>query len=69
VTARVVLSLVLGVVMLVLGAFLAIRPFWAHGVPFTGSRWLDVAFALVFVLRGLMNVSSARSKMRKQNTP
>jgi uncharacterized membrane protein HdeD (DUF308 family) len=69
VTARVLLSLVLGILMLVLGAFLAIRPFWAHGVPFTGARWLDVAFALVFVLRGLMNVSSARSKMRKQTVP
>jgi uncharacterized membrane protein HdeD (DUF308 family) len=69
VTARVLLSLVLGVLMLVLGVFLSVRPFWAHGVPFTGARWLDVAFALVFVLRGLMNVSSARSKMRKQNVP
>lgn len=66
-TARVALSLVLGIVMLALGVFIAVRPFWAHGVPFTGARWLDVAFALVFILRGLMNVSSARSKMRKRN--
>jgi uncharacterized membrane protein HdeD (DUF308 family) len=69
VTARVVLSFVLGVVMLVLGVFVAFRPLWAHGVPFTGARWLDVAFALVFILRGLMNVSSTRSKMRKRNVP
>jgi hypothetical protein len=66
---RVVLSFVLGVVMLALGVFVALRPFWSHGVAFTGARWLDVAFALVFVLRGLMNVSSARAVMRRRNVP
>ena len=67
--ARAVLGLVLGVLMLGLGAFVALRPLWADGVAFTGARWLDVAFALVFILRGLMNVTSARSALAKAKRP
>jgi uncharacterized membrane protein HdeD (DUF308 family) len=63
--ARAVLSFVLGVLMLGLGIFVALHPFWSHGASFTGARWLDVAFAVVFILRGFMNVSSARSALRK----
>jgi hypothetical protein len=65
--ARAVLTLVLGVLMLGLGAFIALRPLWAHGAAFTGARWLDTAFALVFILRGFMNVSSARASLFKAN--
>jgi hypothetical protein len=66
---RAVLSLVLGVLMLGLGSFVALRPLWSHGVAFTGTLWLDVAFAAVFILRGLMNVSSARSAIAKAKDP
>jgi hypothetical protein len=67
--ARSVLSGVLGLAMLGLGIFVAVRPLWAHGATFTGARWLDVAFSLVFILRGLMNVSSARRAFQKANHP
>ena len=66
---RSVLSGVLGIAMLGLGGFVALRPFWVHGATFTGARWLDVAFALVFMLRGLMNVSSARRAIQKAKQP
>ena len=58
------LKLVLGVVMMVLGAVVALRPLWAPGRPLTGSTWLDVAFAVLFLLRGVMNVQSARRAAR-----
>ena len=51
--------LVLGVVLFALGAFVAVRPLWIK-TPLTGTRWLDMAFALVFMLRGAMNVRAAR---------
>lgn len=46
----------LGVVMVLLGAWIALRPLLPGAHPITPSRLLDVAFALFFVLRGLMNV-------------
>ena len=52
----------LGVVMLALGAYVALNPLWAHGVAITGSRWLDGTFAVVFLLRGAVNVRSARAR-------
>lgn len=51
--------LVLGAVMFALGAYVAVRPLWIKA-PLTGARWLDMAFALVFMLRGAMNLRSAR---------
>ena len=53
-------ALVLGLLMIALGLFLALRPLLAPGRPVTASRWLDIAFALFFLLRGAMNVRSAR---------
>ena len=59
------LSLVLGVIMIGLGAYVAVRPLLPSHRVLTGSRWLDAAFALFFILRGWMNVRSAlRSKER-----
>jgi hypothetical protein len=59
------IALVLGVVMIGLGAFLAVRPLLPGQRALTGSRWFDAAFALFFLLRGWMNVRSAlRSKQR-----
>jgi hypothetical protein len=52
----------LGVVMFVLGTYIALYPLWAHGVAITGSRWLDGTFAAVFLLRGAVNVRSARAR-------
>lgn len=46
----------LGIVMVLLGAWIAFRPLLPGARPITPSRLLDVAFALFFVLRGLMNV-------------
>lgn len=58
--------MVLGVVMFALGAFLALRPLFTHYATFTGSRWLDMTFALLFLLRGWLNVKTAL-KRRKQS--
>jgi hypothetical protein len=52
-------SLVLGVVLFGLGLFIAVRPIWTHNGVLTGTRWLDMAFAVVFMLRGAINVRTA----------
>lgn len=49
----------LGIVMILLGAWVALRLLWAVR-PLTGATWLDVAFAFVFLVRGYMNIRSAR---------
>ena len=54
-----VFRLIVGIVFIGLGAFVAARPLWAPRSTVTGSRFLDVAFAAVFLLRGLVNVRSA----------
>jgi uncharacterized membrane protein HdeD (DUF308 family) len=57
--------LVLGVAMFALGAFIALRPLFTHFATFTPSRWLDMTFAVLFLLRGWLNVKTAL-KRRKQ---
>ena len=52
--------LVLGWVMIALGAYVAVHPLWSHGQPVTTSIWLDMAFAAVFLLRGVMNVRGVK---------
>jgi hypothetical protein len=52
--------LVLGWIMIALGTYVALHPLWSHGKPVTTSLWLDMAFAAVFLLRGLMNLRSLR---------
>jgi hypothetical protein len=54
-----VFRLVVGVVLIGLGSFVALRPLWRPHTSVTASRFLDVAFAAVFILRGLVNVRSA----------
>lgn len=54
-----VLRLVLGVILFALGAFVALRPLFTHWAVLTGARWLDVTFALVFMVRGVLNVKTA----------
>jgi hypothetical protein len=66
VSTRARVELGLGVVMMALGAFVALRPLWAGPAPLSNSRWLDAAFAFFFLLRGGMNV---RSGLRKARPP
>ena len=42
--------LVLGWIMILLGAYVAVHLLWSHGKPVTTSLWLDMAFAAVFLL-------------------
>lgn len=65
--SRYTLPLVTGAVMILLGAFIALRPLWAGPRPLSNSRWLDVAFAAFFLLRGLMNVRGARKQRATSN--
>lgn len=52
----------IGLLMMVLGAIIGSRPLWAGPRPLTQSRWLDVAFALFFLVRGWMNVRSGTGR-------
>lgn len=54
-----VLTLVLGVILMGLGAFIGVRPLFTHWAVLTTARWLDVTFALVFIFRGWLNVKTA----------
>ena len=56
------LKLVLGVVMIGLGSYVAIRPLIPGQRAITTYRWLDVAFAAFFILRGAMHVRAAMRK-------
>jgi hypothetical protein len=57
-----VLRFVLGVLLVGLGAYIALRPLWTHNASLTGQRWLDATFAVVFLLRGLVNIRTARAR-------
>lgn len=58
------IPLVIGVVMIVLGAYVALHPLWAPQRPLTASRWLDVTFAAFFLIKGWLNVRTARRDRR-----
>ena len=60
--ARWLIGLVLGVIMFAIGLFVAFRPLWTHDSVLLGSRFLDFAFAIVFMLRGAINVRIARNR-------
>lgn len=51
--------LALGAILIVIGGYLAVRPLIGAGAPITSSRWLDMAFAVFFLIRGVMNVRTA----------
>lgn len=57
-TSRQRLTLAIGATMMTLGAFIAVR--LALAPPLTRSVALDVAFALFFLVRGALNIRSAR---------
>ena len=61
--------LVLGVVLFLLGAFVALRLVVAPGRPLTGRLWLDLAFAALFLVRGAMNVRAARAAGARSRGP
>lgn len=52
--SRNIFLLFLGVLLVGLGIYVAVRSYLGPG-PLTGSRFLDVAFAVVFIIRGAMN--------------
>jgi len=62
---RWVTTLVLGVIMFAIGVFVAVRPLWSHNAVFLGARWLDLTFAFVFMLRGVINVRTALGRRRR----
>ena len=57
----------LGVALCALGLFVALRPLFTHFAVLTGARWLDVAFAFVFLVRGAMNIKSALGRRGGMN--
>lgn len=61
-SARWVLTSLLGVTMFAIGLYVAVRPLWTHNSVVTGARWLDIAFAAVFMLRGALNVRIAAQR-------
>jgi len=63
--ARWVTTLVLGVIMFAIGLFVAVRPLWSQNAVFLGARWLDLTFALVFMLRGVVNIRTARARRER----
>lgn len=54
------ISLVIGVVMVGLGAWLLVNAFVLRRPPVSGKPLLDAAFAFFFMLRGAMNVRAGR---------
>ena len=56
---RWIVGLILGVAMFGIGLYVAVRPLWAHNAVISGARWLDMAIAAVFMLRGVFNIRSA----------
>jgi len=58
------LRLVLGWIMVAIALYLVVHLVWSRGTPQTPSIWLDIAFAVLFLLRGLMNL---RAKRRAQS--
>lgn len=60
--ARGRIALVLGVVMVALGAWLLVSAFVLRRPSITGKPLLDAAFAFFFLLRGAMNVRMARRR-------
>lgn len=61
---RAQILLVLGFIMIGLGGYVAVRPLWMHGTTLTPTRWLDMTFAIVFLLRGSLNVRRALQTLR-----
>jgi uncharacterized membrane protein HdeD (DUF308 family) len=61
---RWMLGLVIGVILVGLGLFIAVRPLLTHNAVLTSARWLDLTFAVVFMLRGVINIRTAMARRR-----
>ncbi len=46
--------------MIAIGVYIGARSLLHPGVPITGTRWLDLAFAFFFVARGALQVQRWR---------
>ena len=66
---RLVFLVALGILMIGLGVFLALRPLVAPGRPLTPTWWLDAAFALFFLVRGVMALRRAQRIHRERRAP
>ena len=69
---RITVILLLGVVQVAVGVFIATRPLIGSGAPLTSSRLLDMAFAAYFLIRGAMNLRNAfraHADARSAQTP
>src|SRR5687768_2922926 len=64
-SARSIVSLVLGILLLVGGLAIWARLFVLRQPPATGSMLTDLAFSLFFVVRGAMNLRSASRRPRQ----
>lgn len=53
------LILALGIILVAFGIGVPLHLLWVHR-PITGTIWLDLTFAFVFLVRGYMNIRSAR---------
>lgn len=60
--ARWVIGMILGAIMFGIGLFVAIRPLLTHDGVLLGSRFLDIVFAAVFMLRGVINIRIALNR-------
>ncbi|MBK6485643.1 MAG: hypothetical protein IPF98_01990 [Gemmatimonadetes bacterium] len=54
------IGLGIGAVMIGLGLYIGARTLVGGTTPLTGTRWLDLAFAVFFVLRGALQVQRWR---------
>ncbi|MEO6444899.1 MAG: hypothetical protein ABIZ91_08140 [Gemmatimonadaceae bacterium] len=54
------IGIAIGAVMVGLGAYIAARTLFMDGAPVTGQRWLDLAFAFFFIVRGAMQYARWR---------
>jgi uncharacterized membrane protein HdeD (DUF308 family) len=63
-SVRWMLGLVIGVILVGLGLFIAVRPLLTHNAVLTSARWLDLTFAVVFMLRGVINIRTAMARRR-----
>jgi uncharacterized membrane protein HdeD (DUF308 family) len=58
------IGLVTGVLFLVIGMFISLRPLWTHNATLTSARWLDFTMAAVCLLRGVINIRTALARRR-----
>ena len=62
---RLKIGLAIGTVMFALGAYIALHPLWSRE-PVSSSRFLDVAFAIFFLVKGWLYL---RQAWRRPRTP